>query len=214
MLEQISLPTHSAIRIVGSKTLWFDPYDLHHEYHDADIVFITHAHYDHFSPDDIRRVANAGTRYLLPASMREDVGRLRVDSELVDFVEPGESIGIEGVSIQAIAAYNLAKPFHPKSNGWVGYTVDLDGTRYYVSGDTDNTPQARDVDCDVALLPVGGTYTMDAAEAADLVKSIRPHYAVPTHYGSVAGTPEDGALFLDKLDDSTTGVLLMGQHRA
>ena len=114
-------------------------------------------------------------------------------------VLPGTPETVKGIAFDAVAAYNVGKPFHPQANSWVGYVVELDGCRVYVAGDTDDTPEARAVTCDVAFLPVGGTYTMTAPEAASLANVLRPQVAVPTHYGSIVGRMSDGDDFAASL---------------
>ncbi len=174
----------NAIRIeADGRVLYFDPYGVQGAPHDADYIFVTHDHYDHFSPEDIGRVSKAGTTLVVPESARaaaEAVGLAVLP------VQVGQSAALPGVSFRTVPAYNLNKKFHPRAKDWVGYTAELGGGIYYIAGDTDATPEARAVRCDVALLPIGGTYTMDAEEAADLARAIRPRVVVPTHYSHAA----------------------------
>lgn len=217
MVKNIQL-FHSSIRIWGTKVIYFDPYKIEGEPNDADIIFITHDHFDHFSPEDILKVANENTIIVAPQSMSDnqaliDVwdGRPHTDVSNVIFVGPNQ--GYEnsqlGISFQAIPAYNTNKNYHPKENNWLGYVVVLDGITYYVAGDTDITEEAKSVKCDIALLPCGGTYTMDYIEAGELANIIKPKIAIPTHYGSVAGSKEDGEKFVGMLDEGIEGVVLM-----
>jgi len=191
---------HSAIRIAGEKTLYFDPFHLSEEPKDGDIVLITHEHYDHLSPDDIARAAKPGAWIILPKSCRTAALKagLRADSLL--FMDPGEEALVEGVKIEAVPAYNVGKLFHPKAKKWLGYVVTLDGVRYYVAGDTDDNEDVRKVQCDVALLPVGGTYTMTAPEAAALANVLMPKLAIPTHYGDIVGDGEASKEFAARLN--------------
>lgn len=174
----------NAIRIeADGRVLYFDPYGVQDAPHDADYIFVTHDHYDHFSPEDIGRVSKAGTTLVVPESARaaaEAVGLAVLP------VQVGQSAALPGVSFRTVPAYNLSKKFHPRAKDWVGYVAEFGGGIYYIAGDTDATPEARAVRCDVALLPIGGTYTMDAEEAADLARAIRPRVAVPTHYSHAA----------------------------
>lgn len=198
---------HSAIRLEDDqKVLYFDPFGLERAPHDADYIFVTHDHYDHFSPEDIRRVARQDTVLIVPESIRE-VARSVALPLLA--VKPGQTAALPGIVFRTVPAYNLNKSFHPRENGWVGYITEADGRVCYVAGDTDCTPEALSVRCDVALLPIGGTYTMDAREAADLARSIRPRVVIPTHYGSVVGSPEDGARFAALLKEDVPCRLLM-----
>lgn len=199
----ISVNTQSSIRIGGSAVLYFDPFQIKGETHDADIIFITHDHYDHFDPDSIRKIRKEGTVIAAPSGMKQELQKAAGDCALV-LMAPGDEQIISGIQIQAVPAYNRLKPFHPKRNGWVGYTVLMDGVRYYVAGDTDAVRELSSVECDVAMVPIGGTYTMTAKEAAKLINEIRPQVAIPTHYGSIVGKPEDGDVFRKYVDPEIT----------
>lgn len=199
----ISVNTQSSIRIGGSAVLYFDPFQIKGETHDADIIFITHDHYDHFDPDSIRKIRKEGTVIAAPSGMKQELQKAAGDCALV-LMAPGDEQIISGIQIQAVPAYNRLKPFHPKRNGWIGYNVLMDGVRYYVAGDTDAVRELSSVECDVAMVPIGGTYTMTAKEAAKLINEIRPQVAIPTHYGSIVGKPEDGDVFRKYVDPEIT----------
>ena len=201
--ENISVNTQSSIRIGGSAELYFDPFQIKGETHDADIIFITHDHYDHFDPDSIRKIRKEGTVIAAPSGMKQELQKAAGDCALV-LMAPGNEQNIGSIKIQAVPAYNRLKPFHPKRNGWVGYNVLMDGVRYYVAGDTDAVRELSSVECDVAMVPIGGTYTMTAKEAAKLINEIRPQVAIPTHYGSIVGKPEDGDVFRKYVDPEIT----------
>jgi len=203
MLDNISV-FHSSIRIEGEKIIYFDPYKINTEYHDADIIFITHSHFDHYSPEDIDKVIKEGTIIVVPQSMATDV-----EYDNVFTIDPENKYEIGDISFQTISAYNVNKKFHPKENCWVGYVVNFEEKSYYVAGDTDITEEAKNVKCDIALIPCGGTYTMDYKEAAELANIISPKIAVPTHYGSVAGSPEDGKRFVELLNDGIQGIVVI-----
>ena len=199
----ISVNTQSSIRIGGSAVLYFDPFQIKGETHDADIILITHDHYDHFDPDSIRKIRKEHTVIAAPSGMKQELQKAAGDCALV-LMAPGDEQNIGSIKIQAVPAYNRLKPFHPKRNGWVGYSVLMDGVRYYVAGDTDAVRELSSVECDVAMVPVGGTYTMTAKEAAKLINEIRPQVAIPTHYGSIVGKPEDGDVFRKYVDPEIT----------
>lgn len=205
MYEEVSVLTHSSIRISGRLTLYFDPYQIQNESRDADIILITHDHFDHFSPKDIRKIIKEDTVLVLPEcmhnlNMREPDKGVPGDSVEYKYVAPEGVVEVKGLIIKAVPAYNRMKPFHPKSKRYVGYLVKMDEVTYYVAGDTDCTPENQAVKCDVALVPVGGKFTMNYKEAASLVNSIRPRLAIPTHYGSVAGDSDDGRKFAALVD--------------
>ena len=199
-LPEVTVLTHSAIRIQGPKTVYADPFHLTEAPHDGDLILITHEHHDHLSPEDIAKVAHAGSCYVLPASCKAAAEKAGLPLSRCLFMQPGESLEWEGVRIEAIPAYNVDKAFHTKDKAWLGYVAQMLGRRYYIAGDTDDNEDARRVRCHVALLPVGGTYTMTAAQAADLAGAIRPEIAVPTHYGDIVGERADGEKFASLLD--------------
>lgn len=202
MTEGIRVLTHSSIRIGGiAGVVYVDPYMVKDRPQDADYVFVTHDHYDHFSPEDIEKVAKENTVLIVPEKMKakaekESAGRFRVVP-----VKPSAAYEIGTLAFETVPAYNKLKPFHPKAAGWVGYVIVMDGRRIYVAGDTDATAEAKQVSCDVALVPIGGTYTMNAGQAAELINGIRPAAAIPTHYGSVVGSKEDAETFRAKVDE-------------
>ncbi|MBQ1371449.1 MAG: MBL fold metallo-hydrolase [Oscillospiraceae bacterium] len=198
--DLIQVNTHSSICLrLGEKRVYIDPFRLEEAPHDADLIMITHEHFDHFSPEDIEKVGRADTAFVLPTSM-EQTAADTLKGRSLRFVAPGESGSAAGIDFTAIPAYNLGKPFHPKQQGWVGYLLQAEGQRIYIAGDTDATDEAAAVRCDVALLPIGGKYTMDAVEAAALANTIRPALVIPVHYGSVTGSPEDFERFAAAVD--------------
>ena len=196
MTGNIDLFTHSSIRIRAELgNVYVDPFRMREAPADADFILITHDHYDHFSPEDIRKVAGAGCVLIVPEKMRDKAREVEDAVGSVRTVVPGAAYEIGALKLETLPAYNAVKPFHPKSAGWVGYVLELDGRRVYVAGDTDATKEAEAVKCDVALVPIGGTYTMNAKKAAALIDRIRPACAIPTHYGSIVGSREDADVF-------------------
>lgn len=199
-LINITVNTQSSIRIQGSKILYFDPYQIQTADHDAGFIFITHEHYDHFEPESIAKLKKADTRLVVPESMKKKVlAEAGIASENCLFYQPNETHEEQGLLIETVPAYNKLKPFHTKGKKWLGYIVTLDGTRYYVSGDTDVNEDIMKVQCDVAMLPIGGLYTMDWKQAAEYVARIKPKAVVPTHYGSIVGKKTDGSAFKKEL---------------
>ena len=210
-LENVRVFTQSAIRLEGAHgtVIYFDPFALTdaEAAHDADYVLITHAHYDHFSPEDYARVAGKKTVVVAPASLADEVAGLGATA--VHLMAAGEKIELPGLCVEAIPAYNVEPErlgMHPQGNGWLGYVVTLDGEpmRYYVSGDTDQNPDNETVSCDVVLVPIGGTYTCDPRQAAAFVNALRPAAVVPTHYGSIVGTYDDFDAFAAEVDPTIT----------
>ena len=209
MLENIEVLHHSTIRISKNKVIYIDPFKIDKDYNDADIVFITHDHFDHYSEEDIDKVINENTTIIIPEELLTKILRKGINKNAVITVESNKEYMVQGIKFETIPAYNTNKTFHPKENDWVGYIITLDGIRYYIAGDTDITEENRKVKCDVAFVPVGGTYTMDFKEAAQLINEIQPKIAVPIHYGSVVGTKQDATDFIKLLHSSIKGIILM-----
>lgn len=184
-MDNIFVNTRSSIKITGTKTIYLDPLDIEGTPHDADMVFVTHEHYDHFSPDDMVKVIKKDTQIVVPAGMR-DIVQNKFAEQVVHGMQPLQSEIFDGVKCQGIPAYNIDKQFHPKGNNWLGYLVQLDGKTYYAMGDSDVTPEATKVDADVVFIPIGGKYTMDAAEAAEFINEKQPGLVVPIHFADPA----------------------------
>ncbi len=199
----ISINTHSSIRLQTSlgTVIYVDPFGFETEPHDANLILITHTHFDHFSPDDIARVRTPNTVFVMPAYNTREFIEAGFTNEDVAFLVPYEkAMPLPGIEVETVPAYNVSKRFHPEDEAWVGYVVGIDDMRVYIAGDTDDLPENRTIECDVALVPVGGTYTMDAREAAAFVNALRPTVAIPEHYGTVAGSADDGETFAKLVD--------------
>ena len=209
MLENIEVLYHSSIRINKEKTIYIDPFKIDRNYNDADIVFITHDHYDHYSEEDIEKVINEHTTIIIPEELLTTLLRKGIHKNAIITVEPNKNYMVQGIKFETISAYNTNKTFHPKENGWVGYIIIINGIRYYIAGDTDITEENKPVKCDVAFVPVGGTYTMDFKEAASLINEIKPKIAIPIHYGSIVGTEQDAIDFIRLLHPEIKGIILM-----
>jgi L-ascorbate metabolism protein UlaG (beta-lactamase superfamily) len=198
MLENIHWLGHDSFRLDGSVTVYIDPWKLPAGQPQADAILVTHDHYDHLSLPDIEALAGPGTVVAGPESVTSQVRGL----ETVTLV-PGGRAAVNGVDVEAVAAYNLDKfrapgqPFHPREAGYLGYVFTLDGVRYYHAGDTDAVPEMRDVRCDVALLPVSGTFVMTCDEACGACDLITAQVAVPMHYGDIVGGDADAERFRD-----------------
>ncbi len=193
MTELISINAQSSIRIAGETVIYFDPFRITENRNDADIIFVTHEHFDHFSPEDIQKVRKADTIFVAPKSMETQM--LNAGCSNLILLTPNETTTVRNIPVKTIPAYNLLKPFHPKKNGWLGYLITVNGQRIYVSGDMDATKEAKSVVCDIALIPIGGTYTMNYKESAEYINIIKPKTAIPTHYGTIVGKASDGESF-------------------
>ncbi len=193
---------HAGFEIIGKNSVvYIDPYVKTKG--KADVVLITHDHYDHFSPERIREIVKDGTVVVLPEKLK---GRTDPEWNTV-FVRPGKEIRIGDVLVKVVDSYNIDKPYHKKGE-CVGYIVEIDGVKIYHAGDTDLIPEMEGIECDIALLPVGGTYTMNAEEAAEAAKRIKPKIAMPMHYGSIVGTKSDAEKFRSLLEGTDIEVYL------
>ena len=195
MLESIEVLCHSCIKFNKGEVIYFDPFKIEKNYNDADAIFITHDHYDHYSEEDIDKVVKKGTIIVAPEDLLTKLLKKGFERDNMVLVTPNQKYTVKGIEFQTIPAYNVNKQFHPKANEWVGYVLKIDGVTYYIAGDTDITEENKKVKCDVAFVPVGGTFTMDYKEAAELINEIKPKIAVPTHYGSIVGEKSDGVSF-------------------
>ncbi len=183
--DRITWLGHASFRIEGDKsTVYIDPWKLT-EAKPADLVCITHSHFDHLSVEDVEKIRQQSTVIVGPADCRATFGSAFKE------ISPGDSHTIGDVTVEAIPAYNTDKDFHPKANNWLGYIVTVDGVRVYHTGDTDVIPEMADVRTDVVLIPVGGTYTMTVRQAVAALRSINPKVAVPMHCGDIVGTLND-----------------------
>ncbi|MBC7357406.1 MAG: MBL fold metallo-hydrolase [Desulfacinum sp.] len=193
---------HDSFRIEGSKVVYFDPYEIAGAAAPADIICISHEHFDHCSPPDVDKIRKAETVIVTDgASARKLSGDVRV-------VRPGDRLNVNGVEIQVLPAYNTHKKFHPKEAGMLAFVVTLDGVRYYHAGDTDFIPEMEGLGVDVAFLPVSGKYVMDADEAVQAARAIRPKVAIPMHYGAIVGSREDAERFRKALEGEVEVVIL------
>lgn len=196
MLDNIKCLGHSTVKIKDeNKVIYIDPYNIKKEYKDADFIFVTHNHYDHFSIEDIKKVRKENTIIVITEDVYNDALELGFEDKNIVKVRPNREYQIEDIRFNTIPAYNINKKFHSRSNNWVGYILNLNNIKYYIAGDTDITEENKNVKCDVAFLPVGGTYTMNYKEAATLANILNPMLAIPIHYGIIVGTKEDAIHF-------------------
>jgi len=170
------------------KVIYFDPWQIK-DNEAADLILITHSHFDHLSPDDVRRIQKKET---VIVATKDSTSKLKGD---IRTIKPDDRITVGDVQIETIPAYNIGKNYHPKMNGWVGFIVTIGGERIYHAGDTDAIPEMKRLSVDVALLPVGGTYTMTAEEAAGIANEFKPAVAVPMHWGTIIGSKSDAERF-------------------
>ena len=189
---------HAGFKICHEDTvIYIDPWKLKDSPHDASLVLVSHSHYDHYSTEDIARVSGAETKLVASADVvaKEKAGQA---------ITPGQTIELGSVRVSGVAAYNPSKQFHPKSNNWVGFVIEVGSKRIYYAGDTDLTDEMKSLkEIDVALLPVGGTFTMDATEAAEATKYIKPKRAIPYHWGDIVGSRADAEKFANTVECET-----------
>lgn len=201
MIKDIHWLGHDTFKIIGEKIIYTDPFKVKKK-DKADIIFITHEHFDHCSPDDIKKIQGPDTVIIAPPDC---AGKLSGNLKLV---KPGDKTKTGGIEIEAVPAYNTNKQFHTKDKGWVGYIFTVKGQRIYFAGDTDYIPEMKTFTADIALLPVSGTYVMTAEEAVKAALDIKPKLAIPMHYGSIVGSKKDAQRFADGLKGKIEVVIL------
>ena len=202
----IDVLCHSSIRIEGDKIIYVDPFKIEQKYNDADYIFCTHSHYDHFSPEDIEKVKKEDTTIIVPSDIEEQARNIFNNNVVI--VEPAKEYQIKDLKFKTTYAYNINKKFHPKENKWVGYIIELNNKKYYIAGDTDNIEEIQNIECDIALIPIGGTFTMDYKDAAELANTIKADIVIPTHYGSIVGEKEDAIKFKELVKDKKVEILI------
>ena len=201
IMERLHWLGQSCFVVEGTPRIYFDPFDITAT-KSADIILVSHTHRDHYSPPDIKRIATNDTTIVVTADAKPDF------PPTIITVGPGEKKVIKGVTIETVRAYNNEKPFHPKTNNWVGFIVTIDGEKIYHAGDTDFITEMKGLTADVGLLPIGGTYTMEAPEAAQAVKAMKLGTAVPMHWGKVVGSSDDADAFKRLVGDAAHVVIL------
>lgn len=209
MKNKITINCHSSIKIEGEKIIYVDPYCIEEETHNADLIFITHDHYDHFEVDSIKKLLKEETLIIIPNRILKKAIESKIDRKLIIGVNPGEDYCFNGTNVKTVASYNIRKEFHPKSNYWVGYIIEQDNEKIYIAGDSDATEEMKKVECDIAMLPIGGKYTMNVKEAAEVANIIKPKHVIPTHYAKIVGELADGQKFQELLNEGIECHLLI-----
>lgn len=206
----IKVNIQSSILIDESIKIYFDPIKMDKKF-DADYIFITHSHYDHFSKEDVLKLKNDNTVIIGPYDIYDDCIKMGFKKENIYMVKPLEHYDLWVIKFNTVYAYNIDKPFHPKENNFVGYILEFEGKRYYIAGDTDlieeNLSSLNDID--YAFVPIGGTYTMDALEASKFVNIFKPKTVIPIHYGMVVGNKSDVGKFKENLDSEVAMEVLL-----
>ncbi len=188
LLKKIKWLGHAGFKIEGDKIIYIDPFQIK-ESEKADIILITHEHYDHCSPEDVAKIQKESTVIVtIDSCLSKLSGHIKT-------VKPGDEISVESIHIKAVPSYNIGKKFHEKFTNKVGFIVTVGDESVYHAGDTDFIPEMKDIHADIALLPVSGTYVMTAEEAVRAAETIKPEYVIPMHYGSIVGSSSDAETF-------------------
>lgn len=201
MVKNIHWLGHDTFKVVGEKVIYTDPFKIKKK-DKADIILITHEHYDHCSPEDVKKIQGPNTVIVTtPDCAKKLSGNIKT-------VKPGDRLKVEGIDIEAVPAYNTNKQFHTRDKNWVGYIFTVNGQRIYIAGDTDHIIEMKNFKVDIALLPVSGTYVMTAEEAVQAALDIKPKVAIPMHYGSIVGEEKDAKRFAEGLKGKIEVVIL------
>lgn len=207
MIGKIHWLGQATVKIdAGDKAIYFDPLKIKKP-DKADIILITHSHSDHFSIPDISKITTKNTVFIAPGDCLKDLEKM--GKNRVHVLEPGMKTTIEGILIEAVPAYNVVKTkYHPKANKWMGYILTINGVRIYHAGDTEKIPEMKDFTCDIVMLPLGRTYTMNSVkEAAEAAIDVKAKIAIPIHFGLYEGTEEDAQEFKKILKDKVDVVI-------
>ena len=202
MIDNIKWLGHSTIKIVSNNIIYIDPYRILENYHDADYVFITHSHYDHYSEKDLLKCINEKTKIIITNDLYDQLIKLGIKDEYIKTVLPNNNYEIDNIKFRTIPSYNTNKPFHPKENNWVGYIITIDNESSYIVGDSDYIEEMNSIKCDNLFIPVGGVYTMNVEEAIEAIKKINPQVVYPTHYGPIiSNSGKNGIILQEELKE-------------
>ena len=201
LIKKIQWLGHDCFLIKSDLIIYFDPFQIKTG-PKADIIFITHPHYDHCSPEDIKKIAKEDTIIVT----EKDSAKMLTGK--IEIMKVGEEKTVKGIKVKAVPAYNIGKTFHTKDKGWLGFVVEIEGVKIYHAGDTDFIPEMKDIKTDIALLPVSGTYVMTADEAVSATLTIKPQIAIPMHYGSIVGSEKDAEKFAKALEGKIEVIIL------
>ncbi len=202
MVKHIHWLGHDTFKVTGEKTIYTDPYQIKKK-DIADIILITHDHFDHCVPEDVKMVQGEKTIIVTTADCAKKLtGNIKI-------VKVGDKINVDGIEIEAVPSYNTNKDFHKKETGWVGFIFTVNGQRIYLAGDTDYIPEMKTFkNIDIALLPVSGTYVMTASEAVQAALDIKPKVAIPMHFGAIVGSKNDAEIFAEALKGKVEVIIL------
>ena len=204
----ITMNEQASIRIELGKIIYVDPLHLKEELHDADIILITHSHWDHLSIEDIQKCKKEDTVIVTVGDTYEKLSPYFSKEHLI-LTKPNETLNVLGIPVETVPAYNLNKEYHLKEYQWVGYILTLENQKYYIMGDTDALDFMKDISCDYLFIPIGGKFTMDVEEAVSLAKEIHPKVVIPIHYGTIVGESSLGEEFLNQIPPDIECQLLL-----
>ena len=200
---KIEVLGHASVKLTGKKIIYIDPYNIKVPLKDADYIFITHDHYDHYDKESISNVRKDTTKIIVPTCLQQEENNL--------VVEPNNHYKIDNIEFDTIRSYNIGKQFHPKEKDYVGYNILLEDELFYIMGDTDRTPETEMVKTNYCFVPIGGTYTMNVEEAINYINDTHPDVAIPIHYGSITGSLDLADEFKEKVNKDIKVEIKIGE---